>query len=83
MRDAIFLNIIFALMMFSIDNFTNFDPDAIYEVALNCTPAHHLYGGHGRHLRRAAKSKRAFAPFLLGFVICIPILIMAACLEYR
>lgn len=36
MRDAIFLNIIFALMMFSIDNFTNFSTD--YVVALNCTP---------------------------------------------
>ena len=32
MRDAIFLNIIFALMMFSIDNFTNFTTD--YAVAL-------------------------------------------------
>ena len=79
MRDAIFLNIIFALMMFSIDNFTNFSTD--YVVALNCTPLITFTAGMVA-IFAGSKVKTRLRSFLLGFVICIPILIMAVCLEY-
>lgn len=79
MRDAIFLNIIFALMMFSIDNFSNFTTD--YTNALNCTPLITFSAGMVGIIV-GSKVKTRLRSFLLGFVICIPILIMAACLEY-
>lgn len=80
MRDAIFLNIIFALMMFSIDTFTNFS--TAYMNALNCTPLITFTAGMVG-IFAGSKVKTRLRSFLLGFVICIPILIMAACLEFK
>jgi len=80
MRDAIFLNIIFALTMFSIDTFSNFDTE--YINALNCTPLITFTAGMVA-IFVGNKVKTRLRSFLLGFVICIPILIMIACLEYR
>lgn len=80
MRDAIFLNIIFALMMFSIDTFSNFDPT--YVNALPCTPLITFTAGMVA-VFVGNKVKTRLRSFLLGFVICIPILIMIACLEYK
>ena len=81
-RDAIFLNVIFALMMFAIDNFSNFSEINAYANALPGTPLMTFSAGMiaifvGNQVKTRLRS------FLTGFAVCIPILLMIACLEYN
>lgn len=83
-RDAIFLNIIFALMMYSIDRFSNFAALGAlqsYETALASTPLMTFSAGMvGIFVGSQVKTR--LRSFLTGFAVCIPILVMIACLEY-
>ncbi len=81
-RDAIFLNVIFALTMFSIDNFTNFGSMIEYENALVSTPLMTFAAGLVA-IFVGSRVKTRIRSFLTGFAICIPILVMIACLEYN
>lgn len=81
-RDAIFLNVVFVLMMFSIDHFSNYDPGAAYEAAAYCFPVMAFSGGM-IGIFVGSKVKTRLRSFLTGFAICIPVLIMAACIEYN
>lgn len=84
-RDAIFLNIIFALMMFSIDSFTNFSDLAGlegYEAALSSTPLMTFSAGMVG-IFVGSKVKTRLRSFLTGFAVSVPILVMIACLEYN
>lgn len=81
-RDAIFLNVIFALMMFSIDYFSNYSSINAYENALNSTPLMTFSAGMVA-IFVGSKVKTRLRSFLTGFAVCIPILIMTACLEYQ
>ena len=81
-RDAIFLNVIFALLMFAIDNFSNFSEINAYANALPGTPLMTFSAGMiaifvGNQVKTRLRS------FLTGFAVCIPILLMIACLEYN
>ena len=79
MRDAIFLNVIFALMMFSIDQFTNFVPT--YVNTLTSTPLITFAAGMVA-IFAGSRVKTRLRSFLVGFAISVPILLMALCLEY-
>ena len=81
-RDAIFLNVIFALMMFAIDNFSNFPEINAYANALPGTPLMTFAAGMiaifvGNQVKTRLRS------FLTGFAVCAPILLMVACLEFN
>ena len=80
-RDAIFLNVIFALMMFSIDSFSNFSNVNEYENALNITPLMTFSAGMVG-IFVASRVKTRIRSFLTGFAVCLPILAMTACLEF-
>ncbi len=80
-RDAIFLNVIFALMMFSIDSFSNFSNINEYENALNITPLMTFSAGMVG-IFVASRVKTRIRSFLTGFAVCLPILAMTACLEF-
>ncbi len=80
-RDAIFLNVIFALMMFSIDYFSNYSDINPYVNALNSTPLMTFSAGMVA-IFVGSKVKTRLRSFLTGFAVCVPILIMTACLEY-
>ncbi len=80
-RDAIFLNVIFALMMFSIDYFSNYSDINPYVNALNSTPLMTFSAGMVG-IFVGSKVKTRLRSFLTGFAVCIPILIMTACLEF-
>ena len=84
-RDAIFFNVIFALMMFSIDSFTNFASiDALesYGTALASTPLMTFSAGMVG-IFVGSKVKTRLRSFLTGFAVSVPILVMIACLEYH
>ena len=84
-RDAIFLNSIFAVMMFSIDSFTNFASiDALesYGTALASTPLMTFSAGMVG-IFVGSKVKTRLRSFLTGFAVSVPILVMIACLEYH
>lgn len=78
-RDAIFLNIIFALMMFSIDHFSNYETE--YLNGLNCFPLMAFSSGMVG-IFVGSKVKTRLRSFLTGFAVCPPVILMAACLEY-
>ena len=80
-RDAIFLNVIFALMMFSIDSFSNFSNVNEYENALNITLLMTFSAGMVG-IFVASRVKTRIRSFLTGFAVCLPILAMTACLEF-
>lgn len=80
-RDAIFLNVIFALMMFSIDNFSNFSQINEYTNAMLVTPLLTFSAGMVA-IFVGSKVKTRLRSFLTGFAVCLPILVMIACLEY-
>ena len=80
-RDAIFLNSIFAVMMFSIDSFTNFSEINAYPIALSATPLMAFSAGMvGIFVGSQVKTR--IRSFLSGFAVSIPIVAMIACLEY-
>ena len=84
-RDAIFLNIIFALMLFSIDRFSNFSSLAEmdqYQAAIDCSPLLTFSAGMVA-IFVGSKVKTRLRSFLTGFAVCIPMLVMIACLEYN
>ncbi len=81
-RDAIFLNIVFALMMFSIDRFSNYVPETGYETAVDCFPVMAFSAGMIA-IFVGSQVKTRLRSFLTGFAICIPVLIMASCIEYK
>ena len=81
-RDAIFLNVIFALMMFSIDRFSNFSNIDQYETALSSTPLLTFSAGMVG-IFVGSKVKTRLRSFLTGFAVSIPILVMIACLEFN
>ena len=78
-RDAIFLNIVFALIMFVVDRFTNYTTD--YVLAVNCSPLMTFSAGMVG-IFVGSKVKTRLRSFLTGFVVSIPIVIMSLCLEY-
>ncbi len=80
-RDAILLNIVFALMMFSIDHFSNYNPGEAYATATDCYPVIAFSEGM-IGIFVGSKVKTRLRSFLTGFAICIPVLIMASCIEY-
>ena len=80
-RDAIFLNVIFALLLFSVDRFSNFSMYNDYENALNSTPLL-VFSSGMVGIFVGSKVKTRLRAFLTGFAICIPIVIMVVCLEY-
>ena len=80
-RDAIFLNVIFALMMFSIDRFSNFASIDHYETALGSTPLLTFSAGMVA-IFVGSKVKTRLRSFLTGFAVSVPILVMIACLEF-
>lgn len=80
-RDAIFLNVIFALLMFSVDHFSNFAALNRYENALEITPLITFSAGMIA-IFAGSKVKTRLRSFLIGFAISVPILLMIACLEY-
>lgn len=80
-RDAILLNIVFALMMFSIDHFSNYTPGEAYETAAYCFPVYSFSAGM-IGIFVGSKVKTRLRSFLTGFAVCVPILIMASCIEY-
>lgn len=81
-RDAIFLNVIFALMMFSIDRFSNFSNIEQYGTALSSTPLLTFSAGMVG-IFVGSKVKTRLRSFLTGFAVSIPILVMVACLEFN
>ncbi len=81
-RDAIFLNVIFALMMFSIDRFSNFSNIEQYGTALSSTPLLTFSAGMVG-IFVGSKVKTRLRSFLTGFAVSIPILVMIACLEFN
>ena len=80
-RAAIFLNVIFALMMFAIDHFTNFTVTGVNENAAVITPLLTFSAGM-IGIFVGAKVKTRVCSFLTGFAVCVPILVMIASLEY-
>lgn len=80
-RAAIFLNVIFALMMFAIDHFSNFTVTGVNENAAVITPLLTFSAGM-IGIFVGSKVKTRVCSFLTGFAVCVPILIMIACLEY-
>ena len=81
-RDAIFLNIIFALMLYSIDHFSNFAVLNEYANALSSTPLL-IFSAGMVAIFVGSKVKTRIRSFLTGFAVCVPILVMIACLEYN
>ena len=81
-RDAIFLNIIFALMLYSVDHFSNFAVLNEYVNALSSTPLL-IFSAGMVGIFVGSKVKTRIRSFLTGFAICVPILVMIACLEYN
>ena len=82
MRDAIFLNVIFALLLFSIDRFSNFSQYNAYENALSSTPLL-VFSSGMVGIFVGSRVKTRLRAFLTGFGICIPIVLMVVCLEYN
>ena len=80
-RTAIFLNVIFALMMFAIDHFSNFTVTGVNENAAVVTPLLTFSAGM-IGIFVGSKVKTRVCSFLTGFAVCVPILIMIACLEF-
>ncbi len=80
-RTAIFLNVIFALMMFAIDHFSNFTVTGVNENAAVVTPLLTFSAGM-IGIFVGSKVKTRVCSFLTGFAVCVPILIMVACLEF-
>lgn len=80
-RDAIFLNVIFALGIFSIDNFSNFSAINEYSNAMLVTPLLTFSAGMVG-IFVGSKVKTRLRSVCTGFAICLPILVMIACLEY-
>lgn len=80
-RDAIFLNTIFALEMLAIDHFTNFAITGINESAAAMSVLITFSAGM-IGIFVGSKVKTRIYSFLTGFAVCIPILLMIACLEY-
>ncbi len=81
-RDAILLNVVFALLMFSIDHFSNYDPGEAYETAAYCFPVMAFSAGM-IGIFVGSKVKTRLRSFLTGFAVCLPVLIMASCIEYN
>lgn len=80
-RAAIFLNVIFALMMFAIDHFSNFTLTDVNANAAAVTPLLTFAAGMvGIYVGSRVKTR--VCSFLTGFAVCVPLLIMIACLEY-
>ena len=80
-RDAIFLNVVYVIMMFSIDHFSNYDPGEAYVTASYCFPVMAFSAGM-IGIFVVSKVKTRMRSFLTGFVVCVPVLIMASCIEY-
>lgn len=80
-RDAIFLNTIFALEMLAIDHFTNFSITGVNENAAAMSVLITFSAGM-IGIFVGSKVKTRIYSFLTGFAVCIPILLMIACLEY-
>ena len=81
-RDAIFLNVIFALQMFSIDSFTNFSAINEYPDALLITPLM-IFSGGMIAIFVGSRVKTRLRSFLTGFAVCVPVIALTACLEYE
>ncbi len=81
-RDAIFLNVIFALQMFSIDSFTNFSAINDYPDALLITPLM-IFSGGMIAIFVGSRVKTRLRSFLTGFAVCVPVIALTACLEYE
>lgn len=81
-RDAILLNIVFALMMFSVDHFSNYYPGDEYVTASYCFPVIAFSAGM-IGIFVGSKVKTRLRSFLTGFAVCVPVLIMASCIEYN
>ncbi len=81
-RDAILMNVVFAMLMFSIDHFSNYDPGIDYATATDCYPVIAFSEGMVA-IFVGSKVKTRLRSFLTGFAICIPVLIMASCIEYN
>ncbi len=80
-RDAIFLNVIFALLLFSVDHFSNFSSVNAFEKALDSTPLITFSAGMIA-IFVGSKVKTRLRSFLTGFAISIPIIVMTCCIEY-
>ena len=80
-RFATFLNVIFALMMFAIDHFTNFSVTGVNATAAVVTPLLTFSAGMVG-IFVGTKVKTRVCSFLTGFAVCVPLLVMIACLEY-
>lgn len=81
-RDAIFLNVIFALQMFSIDSFTNFSAINDYTEALLITPLM-IFSAGMIAIFVGSRVKTRLRSFLTGFAVCVPVIALTACLEYE
>lgn len=81
-RDAIFLNVIFALQMFSIDSFTNFSAINDYPDALLITPLM-IFSAGMIAIFVGSRVKTRLRSFLTGFAVCVPVIALTACLEYE
>ena len=81
-RDAIFLNVIFALQMFSIDSFTNFSAINDYPDALLITPLM-IFSGGMIAIFVGSRVKTRLRSFLTGFAVCVPVIALTACIEYE
>ena len=80
-RDAIFLNVIFALLLYSCDYFTNFTELNQYAAAMVSTPLIVFSAGMVA-VFVGSKVKTRLRSLLTGFAICLPVVILIACLEY-
>ena len=80
-RDAIFLNVIFGLLLYSVDYFSNFTEINLYESALVSTPLIVFSSGMVA-IFVGSKVKTRLRSILTGFAICLPIVVLIACLEY-
>lgn len=80
-RDAIFLNVIFALLLYSCDYFTNFTELNRYAAAMVSTPLIVFSAGMVA-VFVGSKVKTRLRSLLTGFAICLPVVILIACLEY-
>ena len=81
-RDAIFLNVVFVLMMFSVDHFSNYSPGEAYMTASDCFPVIAFSEGM-IGIFVGSKVKTRLRSFLTGFAVSLPALIMVSCIEYN
>ena len=80
-RDAIFLNVIFAMQMFSVDSFTNYSLVNDYPSALLIMPLM-IFSGGMIAIFVGSRVKTRLRSFLTGFAVCVPVIVLTACLEY-